>query len=68
MPPDPSLRELSDEELSDVLHEAINRGGTGLSRHADTFVATLCADYLVARMREARLTVYEAGPVPNGDA
>jgi hypothetical protein len=68
MPPDPSLRELSDEELSEVLHEAISRGGTGLSRHADTFVATLCADYLVARMREARLTVYEAVPALDGGA
>jgi hypothetical protein len=66
MPPDPSLRELSDEELSEVLHEAISRGGTGVSRLADTFVATLCADYLVGRVREARLVVYQAVPAPDG--
>jgi hypothetical protein len=60
--------ELSDGELSEVLHEAISRGGTGLSRLADTFVATLCADYLVTRMREARLVVYKAGPAPDGSA
>jgi len=68
MPPDPTLRELSDEELSEVLREAISRGGTGLSRLADTFIATLCADYLVARVREARLVIYEAAPPPNGRA
>jgi hypothetical protein len=39
-----------------------------LSRLADTFVATLCADYLVAQLREARLVVYEAAPPPYGRA
>jgi hypothetical protein len=66
MTPGPSLCELSDQQFSEVLHEANSCGGTDLSSHADTFVATLCAAYLMAWMREARLMVYEAGPAPDG--
>jgi hypothetical protein len=53
-------REISDMELATLLRDAIAAGASGLPRHADTFLAGLCADHLVNRMREAGLVVVKA--------
>jgi hypothetical protein len=52
-------RLIGDDELAALLREAIAGGATGLARHADTFLATVCAEFLVARMRQAGLIVCE---------
>ncbi len=55
-PPEP---ELSDDELADLLRQAMLRG-TG-HRIADGYLATLGADFLVDQLRLAGLVVMRAG-------
>ena len=48
--------ELSDEEMLDVLRQSIANAGQ-LSRHADLFLAGVCAEHLVDGLRAAGLLV-----------
>src|SRR5262245_5642762 len=48
--------EPSDEEIAEVLLQAIAQAGT-LPRHADIFLAGICAEYLVNGLRAAGLIV-----------
>jgi hypothetical protein len=52
----PPQQELSDEEIAAILRQPIARGGR-LLRHADVFLAGVCADHLVDGLREAGLIV-----------
>ena len=62
-PPQPG-REVSDDELTALLASAV-ADGIRLHREADLLLATICAGYLVDRLRSAGLTVVDcrcAGP------
>jgi hypothetical protein len=48
--------ELSDEEVAEVLRGSIANAGR-LSRHADVFLAGICAEHLVDGLRAAGLIV-----------
>jgi hypothetical protein len=48
--------ELSDEEIAAVLRQSIASGGR-LPRHADVFLAGICAEHLVDGPRAAGLVV-----------
>jgi hypothetical protein len=52
----PPQQELSDAEIAAILRQAIARGGR-LSRQADVFLASVCANHLVDGLREAGLIV-----------
>jgi hypothetical protein len=52
----PPQQELSDEEIAAVLRQAIVRGGR-LSRQADVFLASICAEHLVEGLGDAGLVV-----------
>jgi hypothetical protein len=52
----PPHEELSDEEIAAVLRQTIAGAGR-LSRHADVFLAGVCAEDLVDGLREAGLLV-----------
>jgi hypothetical protein len=52
----PPHEELSDEEIARVLRQSIVDAGR-LSRHADVFLAGICADHLVDGLRAAGLLV-----------
>jgi hypothetical protein len=49
-------QELSDEEVADALRQSIANAGR-LPRHADVFLAGICADHLVDGLRAAGLIV-----------
>lgn len=53
--PDPRPA-LSDEEIATVLRAAIARGGR-LPRTAELWLSSLCAEFLVAELRNAGLDV-----------
>ena len=48
--------ELSDEQIADVLRQSIANAGR-LPRHADVFLAGICAEHLVDGLRAAGLIV-----------
>jgi hypothetical protein len=48
--------QLSDEDIADDLRQLIANAGQ-LSRHADVFLAGICADHLVDGLRAAVLLV-----------
>lgn len=48
--------ELSDEEIMDVLRQSIANAGR-LPRHADLYLAGVCAEHLVDGLRAAGLLV-----------
>jgi hypothetical protein len=48
--------QLSDEDIADVLRQSIANAGQ-LSRHADLFLAGICAVHLVDGLRAAGLLV-----------
>jgi hypothetical protein len=48
--------ELSDEDIAEVLRQSIANAGQ-LPRHADVFLAGLCAEHLVDGLRAAGLLV-----------
>jgi hypothetical protein len=48
--------ELSDEEIADILRQSIASAGQ-LPRHADVFLAGVCAKHLVDGLRAAGLLV-----------
>ena len=52
----PPHEELADEEIARVLRQSIVDAGC-LSRHADVFLAGICADHLVEGLRAAGLLV-----------
>jgi hypothetical protein len=52
---EPPHEELSDEEIAAVLRQTIAAGR--LSRHADVFLAGVCAEHLVDGLRAAGLLV-----------
>jgi len=52
----PPHDELSDEEIAKVLRQSIVSAGQ-LPRHADVFLAGICADHLVDGLRAAGLLV-----------
>ena len=56
-PPRPG-REVSDDELTALLAGAVAEG-IRLHREADLLLATICAGYLVDRLRLAGLTVVD---------
>jgi hypothetical protein len=54
----PSLQPVSDDELAAVLAAAICDGRSStMTRGAEVFLATLCAEFLVERMATAGLVV-----------
>jgi hypothetical protein len=53
-------REVSYDELTALLAGAV-ADGIRLPREADLLLATICADYLVDRLRLAGLTVVDRG-------
>jgi hypothetical protein len=53
---DPPQDELSDEEVVAVLRQAMANAGR-LPRHADLFLASICAERLVEGLRAAGLIV-----------
>jgi hypothetical protein len=53
---EPPHEELSDEEIAAVLRQTIAEAGR-LSRHADVFLAGVCAEHLVDGLRAAGLLV-----------
>ena len=48
--------ELTDDEVADVLRQSIANAGR-LPRHADLFLASICAEHLVDSLRAAGLQV-----------
>jgi hypothetical protein len=48
--------ELTDDEVADVLRQSIANAGR-LPRHADLFLANICAEHLVHSLRAAGLQV-----------
>ena len=56
-PPQPG-REVSDDELTELLAGAV-ADGIRLHREADLLLATICAGYLVDRLRLAGLIVID---------
>jgi hypothetical protein len=52
----PPQDELSDEEIAAVLRQTIAGAGR-LPRHADVFLASICAEHLVDGLRAAGLIV-----------
>ena len=48
--------ELSDEEIAGILRQSIAAAGR-LSRHADVYLAGICAEHLVDGLRAAGLVV-----------
>jgi hypothetical protein len=54
----PTVEVVHDEDLVGVLAEAIRDGkGGSMTRRAEVFLATICADFLVERMALAGLVV-----------
>ena len=52
----PPHKELSDNEIAEVLRQSIANAGR-LPRHADVFLAGVCAEHLVDGLRTAGLLV-----------
>jgi hypothetical protein len=52
----PPHEELSDNEIAEVLRQSIANAGR-LPRHADVFLAGICAEHLVEGLRSAGLLV-----------
>ena len=52
----PPQQELTDEEIAAVLQQALAAAGR-LPRHADVFLAGICAEHLVDELRAAGLIV-----------
>lgn len=62
--PEP-CRTLTLEEVAELLGGAIRAGAAGgLSRHADTFLATICANLLATRLEQAGVAVVKR-PMPD---
>ncbi len=58
-------RALTFDEVTAILECAIRAGGAGaLSRHADVFLATICAEVLASRLELAGVVFVQNRPDP----